>query len=76
MVQARAITVGLIGSPPLPQRVVDCDFVHILALIEAIVCENEDGAKQVQQMYEAAKPAPPVTRGERRREEINRILSI
>lgn len=67
---------GLIGSPPLPQRVIDCDLTHVLALIEAIVCEKEDGAKRVQEMYEAAKPAPPVKRGKRRREEINRILSI
>ena len=69
VVQARAVMAGLVG-PGRVERVTDLSPIHFLALVESIVCESEDGAKEMQRMWDAAKPAPPVARGEARREQI------
>lgn len=59
--QARAVHAGLIG-PRGPQHLLDLDPVHLLAFIEGIVCESEDNAEKIQQMYDDAKPKPPPPR--------------
>lgn len=74
MVQGRAIKHGLIG-PQCP-RVIDLDLSLILALVELIVCEDEKAAAMVADMYARAKPAPPVTRGDERRQELARFAQL
>lgn len=72
------MTAGLVG-PGRARRVLDLDPVVFLAFLEALVCESEDGAKEVQAMYDAARPAPeppPLTRGETRRAEVDRFLAL
>lgn len=78
-VQARAVTCGLIGRPGAPTRLVDVDTTLLLAFIEAVVCETEAGAKQMQQMWDDARPRPAPeepARGPARAAEIDHILNL
>ena len=78
VVQARAVLAGLIG-PNGAARVLDLAPVVLLSLIEAILAETPDVAKQIDDMYEDAKPippAPPPTRGADRRAEIDRFMTL
>jgi hypothetical protein len=78
VVQSRAVLAGLIG-PPGAARVLDLSPVVLLALIEAIVAESEDGAKIIDAAYDAARPtppAPPPKRGPERHAEIDRFANL
>jgi hypothetical protein len=61
VVQSRAVLAGLIG-PNGAARVLDLPVVVLLALIEAIVAESEDGAKAIDAAYDEARPHPPPRR--------------
>lgn len=76
VIQARAITSGLTGPAPRPARVIDLELVHVLSLVEGILCENEDNAKRMQTLYERHKPSPPIRRGAARKAEIGRFLAL
>jgi hypothetical protein len=71
---ARAVTAGLV--PHCAPRLGQLDTLIFLAFLEAVVCESEDGAKTIQRLYDEGRPAPPVTRGARRRAEIEHMLGL
>lgn len=71
---ARAVTAGLV--PHVAPRLGQLDTITFLAFLEAVVCESEDGAKTVQRLYDEGKPAPPVTRGARRRAQIEHLMGL
>jgi hypothetical protein len=66
---------GLIG-PGRAEHLLDLDLTLLLAFIEGILCESEENAERIQQMYEDAKPAAPVVRGEQRRAEVAAFLAM
>lgn len=77
VVTSRAVLAGLVNND-VP-RLGALDPVVFLSFIEGVVCESEDAAKLIQEMYDAAAPrppAPPVTRGDDRRREIARFMSV
>lgn len=78
VVQTRAVLAGLIG-PNGAARVLDLPVVVLLALMEAIVAETEDGAKAIDAAYDEARPAPPAPprkRGPERRAEVDRFANL
>ena len=74
VVTSKALMVGLV--PHCAPRLGQLDPLTFLAFLEAVVCESEEGAQQIQRLYDEAKPAPPVSRGESRREELARIMNL
>ena len=71
---AKALTAGLV--PHVAPRLGQLDPLTFLTFLESVVCESEEGAQEIQRLYDEAKPAPPVTRGERRREELAHIMDL
>ena len=61
VVQARAVLLGIVGPRGL-DHVSEIDPVHFLALCEGLMCEIPDNAVHIQELYDAAKPQPPVDR--------------
>ena len=74
VVTARAVTAGLV--PHVAPRLGGLDPIIFLAFLEAIVCETEEGAKEIQRLYDDARPAPPVTRGAARRAELRDLMNL
>ena len=66
---------GLVG-PGRAEHLLDLDLTLLLAFIEAILCESEENAERIQRLYDDAKPAPPVARGEQRRAEVASFLAM
>lgn len=78
IVESKAVMLGLIARAGGPDSVLDLDARHFLSFLEGVIRDDSDAAKQIDEMYEAARPlAPrPVDRSERRREiaELSRIF--
>ena len=66
---------GIIGTGRA-ERLLDLDLTVLLAFVEAIVCESQENAEHVQQIYDRAKPAPPVHVGDVRRAEVASFLTL
>ena len=66
---------GLIG-PGRAERLLDLDLTMLLAFIEAVLCESEENAQRIQRIYDDAKPAAPMVRGEQRRAEVASFLAL
>lgn len=65
---------GLI--PGHAEHLLDLDVTILLAFLEGVICENEDNAKRVQEMYDAARPPAPKASGEQRRADVARFMAI
>lgn len=74
VVTARAVAAGLV--PHVVPRLGQLDPLTFLAFLESVVCETEEGAREIQRLYDEARPAPPVTRGRARREELSHIMDL
>lgn len=61
VVQARAVLLGIVGPRGL-DHVSDMDPVHFLAMCEGLMCESPGNAERIQELYDAAKPKPPIDR--------------
>ena len=74
VLSAKAIQMGLV--PHTAPRLGQLDPLTFLSFLEAVVCEGEDGAQEIQKLYDEARPAPPVTRGAARREQVERFMRL
>ena len=68
---ARAVRDGLVNND-VP-RLGLLDPLVFLAFLEGLVCESEEGAKEIERLYQRPRP---VTRGKARREEVQHILGL
>jgi hypothetical protein len=57
---------GLI--PGHAEHLLHLDLVVLLAFLEGVVCENEDNARHIQQIYDDHKPRRPRPATDRRAE--------
>ena len=65
---------GLVG-PGRAEHLLSLDLTVLLAFLEAVVCESEDNAKHIQDIYDRHKPRPLVT-PEQRRADVAAFLSL
>ena len=61
VVQARAVLSGIVGPRGL-DHVSEMAPVHFLAFCEGLMCEIPANAVHIQELYDAAKPKPPIDR--------------
>lgn len=66
---------GLIG-PGRAEHLLDLDLTLLLAFFEALLCENEENAKQIQKLYDDAKPRRRTADPAERRAEVAAFLAM